>query len=166
MDETRENTPDDPTSRETEASRRQFLATSALFAGAAAALSAGCQSLSGGSAPVAPVKAGGRTPVKDGEPIRIGIIGVGGMGGAHLEGLLLTTPGGRENVEIVAISDVAKPKLEGAVSRAAEVQRSQVDGYRDYRELLARKDVDAVYIAVPLFKHFEIVKAALQAGNI
>jgi predicted dehydrogenase len=165
MSEKRENTPDDPTSRETEASRRQFLASSALFAGAAAALSAGCQSLAGGSASIAPVKAGKRTPVKDGEPIRIGIIGVGGMGTGHLEGLLGTTPGGRENVQIVAISDVARPKLEGAVSRAAEVQRSQVDGYRDYRELLARKDIHGVLIASPEHQHAPMSLAAIAAGK-
>src|SRR5690349_24711898 len=105
-----------------DASRRQFLATSALFAGAAAALSAGCQSLSGGEAIAVP-KAGKRTPVKDGEPIRIGIIGVGGMGGEHCNQLINTNPGGRENVQVVAIPDVARPKLEGWVSRAAEVQR-------------------------------------------
>ncbi|MDT9071433.1 Gfo/Idh/MocA family protein, partial [Escherichia coli] len=39
------------------------------------------------------------------------------------------------------------------------------EGYYDYKELLARKDVDAVYIAVPLYKHFEVTKAALEAGK-
>lgn len=169
MNEKREPTPLDPKSEAAEASRRQFLATSALFAGAAAALGAGCQSLGGSgsvaSAPVAPVKAGKRTPVKDGEPIRLGVIGVGGMGTGHLEGLLGTPAGGRENVQVVAISDVAKPKLEGAVNRAAEAQRLQVDGYRDYRELLARKDIHGVLIASPEHQHAPMSLAAIAAGK-
>ncbi len=37
--------------------------------------------------------------------------------------------------------------------------------FHDYRELLSRKDINAVYIAVPLFKHFEVTKAALEAGK-
>ena len=40
-----------------------------------------------------------------------------------------------------------------------------VPTYMDYRELLARKDVDAVYIAVPLYMHFPITKDALLAGK-
>jgi len=164
MNEKRDSLPVDPKTTASDASRRQFLATSALFAGAAAALSAGCQSLGGGS-PVASVKAGKRTPVKEGEPIRIGVIGVGGMGTGHLEALLNTPTGGRENVQIVAISDVARPKLEGAVSRSAEVQRSQVDGYRDYRELLARQDIHGVLIASPEHQHAPMSLAAIAAGK-
>jgi predicted dehydrogenase len=164
MNEQRASTPDHPQGREADASRRQFLATSALFAGAAAALSAGCQSL-GGAPAAGPVKAGKRTPVKDGEPIRIGIIGVGGMGGGHCDSLINTTPSGRENVQVVAIADVARGKLEGWVSRAAEVQRSQVDGYRDYRELLARKDIHGVLIASPEHQHAPMALAAIAAGK-
>ena len=37
--------------------------------------------------------------------------------------------------------------------------------YKDYRELLARKDIDAVLIAVPLYEHFPITKDSLQAGK-
>lgn len=163
------NDPADPDPRAAEnhvpdRSRRRFLASSALFAGAAAALSASCESL-GGSSKIAVPKAGQRTPVKNGEPIRIGIIGVGGMGTGHLEGLLGTPASGRENVQIVAISDVAKPKLEGSVSRCAEAQRMQVDGYRDYRELLARKDIHGVLIASPEHQHAPMSLAAIAAGK-
>ncbi|HWB96316.1 MAG TPA: Gfo/Idh/MocA family oxidoreductase, partial [Bryobacteraceae bacterium] len=37
--------------------------------------------------------------------------------------------------------------------------------YKDYRELLARKDVDAVVIATPLYMHFPITKDVLLAGK-
>ena len=164
MNESRDNSPLDPKSGDADASRRQFLASSALFAGAAAVLSAGCESL-GGSRAIAVPKAGKRTPVKDGEPIRLGIIGVGGMGGGHCEGLINTTAGGRESVQVVAISDVAKPKLEGWVSHASEVQKIQVDGYRNYHELLARKDLHGVLIASPEHQHAPMSLAAIAAGK-
>ena len=41
----------------------------------------------------------------------------------------------------------------------------KVPAYLDYRELLARKDVEAVYIATPLYMHFPITRDALQAGK-
>lgn len=162
MTETPERSSFDPREAQ-DSSRRQFLATSALFAGAAAALSSGCQT--SGARPIAVPRPGKRTPVREGEAIRLGVIGVGGMGTGHLEGLLATTGSGRENVQVVAISDVAKPKLEGAVQRSAEAQKIQVDGYRDYRELLARKDIHGVLIASPEHQHAPMSLAAIAAGK-
>ena len=37
--------------------------------------------------------------------------------------------------------------------------------YKDYRELLADKNVEAVFVTVPLFLHFPITRDALQAGK-
>lgn len=142
-------------------SRRRFLANSALFASAAAALSACASS---GQKLVVP-KAGKRAALGKDEPIRIGVIGVGGMGGEHCERLIQTTATGAENVQVVAISDVAKPKLEGWVARAKEVQKLEVAGYRDYRELLARKDIHGVLIATPEHQHAVNSLDAIAAGK-
>lgn len=150
------NEPKDPNSR------RQFLANSALFAGAAAALSS-C--ISGGEKRLAIPKPGKRAPLGKDEPIRIGVIGVGGMGGEHCERLINTTATGRENVQVVAISDVAKPKLDGWVARAKEVQKIDVAGYRDYRELLARPDIHGVLIATPEHQHAVNSLDAIAAGK-
>ena len=42
---------------------------------------------------------------------------------------------------------------------------SEVPHTNDYRELLARKDLDAIYVATPLAHHAEHVLAALKTGR-
>ena len=37
--------------------------------------------------------------------------------------------------------------------------------YKDYRELLARKDIDAVLVTTPLYMHYPITKDVLEAGK-
>src|ERR1035438_9188890 len=49
--------------------------------------------------------------------------------------------------------------------KGVETAGNNPAAYKDYRELLARKDIDAVLIAVPLYEHFPITKASLQAGK-
>ncbi len=86
----------------------------------------------------------------------IGIIGVGGFGtNAHLASLLE-----RGDVEVLAVADVEARNVEGARSRS-----SRIDGYRDYRELLARSDIDAVVVATPDHWHVPVSIAAANAGK-
>src|SRR5208282_250334 len=49
--------------------------------------------------------------------------------------------------------------------KAAEVIGTNPQKFKDHRELLAAKNVDAVLIAVPLYEHFRITKDALLAGK-
>jgi predicted dehydrogenase len=51
------------------------------------------------------------------------------------------------------------------MNKAAELVPQKPAMHKDYRELLGRKDVDAVLIAVPLFAHFPVTKDALDAGK-
>jgi predicted dehydrogenase len=37
--------------------------------------------------------------------------------------------------------------------------------FKDYRELLAAKDVEAVFVTTPLFVHYQVTKDALMAGK-
>ncbi len=63
-----------------------------------------------------------------------GIIGVGGMGRGHFE---------YEGTRLLAVCDVDKNHLDQAVALAG----GKISGYHDFRELLARQDIDVVHIA-------------------
>jgi predicted dehydrogenase len=90
------------------------------------------------------------------EPLRYGFIGTGSRG-AYLLKHLSTMDGGR----CVAVCDV-DPE---ALAAGAEIPGSNPRKYKDYRELLAGNDVDAVMIAVPLYAHFQITRDAIFAGK-
>ena len=72
--------------------------------------------------------------------IRAAFIGVGNRGGQLLEAA-------RENadLDIVALCDVYKPYLD----KQAEALGGKVDTYGDFRHILDRTDIDAVFIATP-----------------
>ena len=81
------------------------------------------------------------TPPSD--RITLGHIGVGSMGGGHVRGFLKMP-----DVRILAISDVRLENLErsqGAVNQ--QYGDSACGAHQDFRELLARPDIDAVVIA-------------------
>jgi predicted dehydrogenase len=89
--------------------------------------------------------------------IRIGCIGLGGMGTAHLRHLVERSEA--ENVQVVALCDVYRKRLNRAIGI------SKAEGYRDYRKLLERKDVDAVIVSTPDHWHAKISIDALEAGK-
>src|ERR1039458_1839930 len=73
--------------------------------------------------------------------IAMGFIGVGVMGQINLD-LAMKQPG----VQIAAICDVYRPNLESAVAAAAK-EGHQPRSYKDFRDLLADKSIDAVCIS-------------------
>lgn len=90
------------------------------------------------------------------ERIRVGMIGVGGMGSGHLGGLV-----GNRQVEVVAVCDVDQGHREDARARVGE----KCAAYNDFRELLDRQDIDAVWIATPDHWHTLTSISACQAGK-
>ena len=80
------------------------------------------------------------------------VIGVGGMGRAHM-----SYPGAR----LLAVCDVDA----GHLRQALEAAGPGVRGYRDFREVLARCDIDIVHIATPPHWHALIAAAAAAAGK-
>jgi len=110
--------------------------------------------------------ADGKPPAS--ERIAMGFIGVGSMGGGHVRSF--TSFG---QVQSVAVCDVDARHRDGArktiESRYASTKRDGkykgCDAYADFRELLARNDIDAVCIAVPDHWHAIIAIEAARAGK-
>ena len=94
--------------------------------------------------------------------VNVGSIGVNNMGGQHV-GTLLGTPAAR----LVAICDVDAQVRQSALGRAERKYGPQggTAGCNDFREVLARPDVDAVVIAVPDHWHAPLSIAAMRAGK-
>ena len=90
------------------------------------------------------------------DQMKYGMIGTGGRG-SYLLKHLTKVDGGR----CAAICDLDDEKL----SKAYNTIGTNPTKYKDYRELLADKSLDAVMIAVPLFEHFRVTRDALQAGK-
>jgi predicted dehydrogenase len=90
------------------------------------------------------------------DTINLGLIGAGIIGHYDLN-CALKVPG----TKVVAVADLYAPRL----ARAKEVWGPDIATTRDYREILARKDVDAVLICVPDHWHDRISIDALQAGK-
>lgn len=101
------------------------------------------------------------------EKITLGFIGTGTQGRGLLGGFLR-----KKNVQVVAVCDVDKTRRDDTKARAEKYYAEQAgsnykgcDTYSDFRELLARKDVDAVVIATPDHWHALIGIAAADAGK-
>lgn len=90
--------------------------------------------------------------------VRVGIIGCGGIAnGKHLPSLKKL-----DNVKIVAFCDLV---LERAEKAAKEFGIEGAAVYTDYKELLARDDLEAVHVLTPNHVHCVISVAALESGK-
>jgi predicted dehydrogenase len=102
------------------------------------------------------------------ERITLGCIGLGTQGRGLMGGFL-----GRKEIQVLAVCDVDTTRREAAKKtvedRYAKAKESGAykgcATYSDFRELLARKDIDAVVIATPDHWHALIAIAAANAGK-
>jgi len=149
--------------------RREFLAQTALAASAVAVLGSAAKARASTiEQPL--VKSGKRTPLKQGETIRIGVVGLGGPGGCamglvhclHFAGF---NAKGTANVEVVAVSDVNQLFLDNGKQEIEKRQARSVDTYTDYKQLLAREDIHGVLLAVPEHWHSQMAIEAIAAGK-
>ncbi len=91
------------------------------------------------------------------ERLRIGVIGCGGMATGHMRSLVKAKE--EDNIEIVAVCDIYDKRAEAA----AALTGGKI--YKDYRALLAEKDIDYVLIATPEHWHYQMAVDALDAGK-
>lgn len=145
-------------------SRRDFI-TQTLAATGAGVLLAGTVAKASGSY-TSVFSSSGRVRIpRASEPIRIGVIGTGGMGTGHCESITTLAKQGHENVQIVAVCDVCDPRAEQAKSKITSIQGSSPDSYRKHEDLLARDDIHGVLIASPEHWHSQHAIDAIVAGK-
>jgi predicted dehydrogenase len=116
--------------------RRTFVKTAATFAGLSA-LSAG-------------------RVLGANERIRVGLIGFGLIGRIHTKALL-----NQPDVDLVAFSDTFQPRLDAAVAMTG----GHAKAYQDFRQLLADKSIDAVFVTTPDHWHALMTMLACAAGK-
>src|SRR5579864_4825542 len=90
--------------------------------------------------------------------INLGVIGMGWQGPGNTEAFLTL-----QDCQVVAACDIDANHLQAAVKKINEAYGNEdCKGYHDFRELLARDDIDAVMIAVPDHWHEVVATEAAR----
>lgn len=138
--------------------KRQYPATRRGFLKGAAAASAGALSLPY-IVPASALGQGGT--VAPSERIVMGCIGTGGRGRGNMHNFM-----NNKDVQVVAVSDVDANHRNAAKNEVDKKYGNQnCASSKDFRELLQRKDIDAVSIATPDHWHALTSIAAANAGK-
>lgn len=95
---------------------------------------------------------GGKGYAAPSEQLTKAVIGVGGMGQGHL---------GYPGARLLAVCDVDRNRLEETLKRV----NPEVKGYADFREVLARPDIDIIHIPTPPHWHGIMSVMAAEAGK-
>jgi predicted dehydrogenase len=132
-------------------SRRKFMGETAAAGAAVLAAAAGAPAEAAGQK--------GRKPAPS-DRVSIAVIGCGGQGRADL-GAFLRIPA----VDCLAVAEVDDQRLAEAVDFATSERGRRPDGYRDFRKILDRKDIQAVVVAAPDHWHALPTILACQAGK-
>src|ERR1051326_1137945 len=95
--------------------------------------------------------------------ITLGIVGCGGQGLSNMESFFT-----QKDCQVLAACDVDKKRVQTAIGKINNHHQNQdAKAYNDYRELMARKDIDAVMLAVPDHWHGLVaVEAARRKKDI
>jgi predicted dehydrogenase len=95
-------------------------------------------------------------PIAANDHIQIALIGAGGQGQGDTK-VAMEVPG----VKLVAVADC----YDGRLDHCKEVWGNEIFTTRDYKEILARKDIDAVIIGTPDHWHKQVSIDAMKAGK-
>ncbi len=94
------------------------------------------------------------------DKVRLAVIGNGGMGTRHIEALAEN-----DQCTLVALCDVAKSRYHNAIEKAEAIMGKKPDGYQDFRHVLDRRDIDAIFVATPDHWHALLAILGCQAGK-
>ena len=96
--------------------------------------------------------------------VRIGFVGVGGMGSVHVENLLKI-----QGAELHAICDIVPEKVSRAQDKVEKAGQPRPRGFssgpRDFERMCAEMDLDLVYTATPWEWHVPVCLAAMHHGK-
>jgi predicted dehydrogenase len=87
--------------------------------------------------------------------IKVGVIGTGFIGPAHIEALRRLG-----NIEIIALAECS---AELAKSKAEAMGIEEY--YGDYKQLIKKKDIQSIHICSPNYLHYKMAKESLEAGK-
>ena len=142
-------------------SRRDFLKI-----GAAAGLGAAVAGLGleGRDAPAAPGEARSQFKAPALPTVKVGFVGVGGMGSAHVQNYLNI-----EGVEVKAICDIRPAHVERAQKWVVEAGQPKPAGYsngpRDFERMCETEELDLVMTATPWEWHVPVCLSAMKNGK-
>lgn len=91
----------------------------------------------------------------DAEPVRVAVVGTGGRGSDLIRSLTTIS-----RAEITAVCDDYEPHREQGLKYAGGAAKA----YVDFDKMLKEVRPQAVVVAVPLHLHYEVCRAALDAG--
>ncbi len=98
------------------------------------------------------------------ETVRIGMVGVGGMGTSHYNNFLQI-----KGCEIVAVSDIVPERVARAQKMSEDAGFKKPDGYsdseHDYKKMCERDDIDLIFTATPWKWHVPIMLEAMNSGK-
>lgn len=98
------------------------------------------------------------------DKVRIGMVGVGGMGTSHFSNFLKI-----EGCEVVAVCDIVESRVERAQKMAVDAGFKKPDGYSkgeyDFKRMCERDDIDLVFTATPWKWHVPVCLEAMNTGK-
>jgi len=99
--------------------------------------------------------------------VRVGHIGAGRIAQGHD----MVGVAGSDLADVLAVADLDSRRAASGKTRverlfaARNAPPQKIDVYTDYKQLLARSDIDAVTISLPDHQHAEVALRALRAGK-
>nr|MDD6335324.1 Gfo/Idh/MocA family oxidoreductase [bacterium] len=91
--------------------------------------------------------------------LRVGIVGLGQRGTGMLKMIC-----GMDDVDIAGICDLSEYRVNRGIGIVKELKGCEVKAYYDYKELLKRGDMDAVFVFTSWQMHTRVAVAAMKAG--